>query len=86
MKITMKRTCYGSPDGVRVDEYKAGESYDIRESLAEIFLKEGWAVKADKAPRQTKNAGAAPENKTATFQTKPKSKKKTPRKRGTHGA
>ena len=65
MKLKIKRTCYGSPDGLRVDEYKAGETYEVRESLAAIFLKEGWAVKADASTRKTKNADAAPENKTA---------------------
>ena len=44
MKIKMKYTRYGSADGMRVDEYKKGETYDVRESLARIFLKEGWAV------------------------------------------
>jgi hypothetical protein len=65
MKIKMKSTRYGSADGVRVDEYKKDETYDVRESLAAIFLKEGWAVKVDKAPRRTKDRGGAPENKFA---------------------
>lgn len=78
MKIKMNSTRYGSADGVHVDEYKKGETYDVRETLADIFLKEGWAVRADKSPRRTKDAGAAPENKTV----------KTKRKRAgeTHGA
>jgi len=63
MKIKMKSTRYGSADGVRVDEYKNDETYDVRESLAAIFLKEGWAVKVEKAPHRKKDAGAAPENK-----------------------
>ena len=76
----MKHTRYGSADGMRIDEYKKGETYDVRESLATIFLKEGWAVKADKVSRRTKDAGTAPENKTI----KNKSKRKT--QRGSHGA
>ena len=80
MKVKMKSTRYGSADGVRVDEYKKGETYDVRETLASIFLKEGWAVKVDKTPRRTKNQGAAPENKTR------KSKMKRTTKRGGHGA
>ena len=84
MKLKMNRTSYGSPDGVRVEEYKKGETYDVRETLATIFLKEGWAVKVDKAPRQTKDRGAAPENKSV----KPKTKRtrKTKRAGGGHGA
>ena len=77
MKVKMKATRYGSADGMHVDEYKKGETYDIRESLASIFLKEGWAVKADRGSRKAKNAGEAPENKTV------KSKRKN--RRGGHG-
>jgi hypothetical protein len=80
MKIKMKHTRYGSADGMRVDEYKKSETYDVRESLAVIFLKEGWAVKVDNTSRKTKDAGAAPENKTAKNKTKRKNK------RGGHGA
>ncbi|NIQ97539.1 MAG: hypothetical protein GWN87_27710 [Desulfuromonadales bacterium] len=80
----MKSTRYGSADGVRVDEYKKGETYDVRASLAAIFLKEGWAVKADKTPRKTKDRGAAPENK--SVKTKTKTRRKTPRAGGSHGA
>ena len=80
MRIKMKRTSYGSPDGVQVEEYKKGETYNVRETLAAIFLKEGWAVKVDKTPRRTKDQGVAPENKIV----KSKAKRKT--KRGGHGA
>lgn len=84
MKLKMKRTSYGSPDGVQVEEYKKGETYDVRETLAVIFLQEGWAVKADKSPRKKKDQGAAPENKSV----KPKTKRtrKTKRAGGAHGA
>ena len=78
MKVKMKHTRYGSADGMRVDEYKKGETYDVRESLASIFLKEGWAVKVDKKAGRTKDQGSAPENKSV------KAKRKT--KRGGHGA
>ncbi|MDH5762730.1 MAG: hypothetical protein OEZ51_07105 [Nitrospinota bacterium] len=65
MKLKMKSTRYGSADGVQIDEYKKGETYEVRDSLAAIFLKEGWAVKVDKASHRKKDAGAAPENKSA---------------------
>ena len=78
MKIKMNRTSYGSPDGVQVEEYKKGETYNVRETLAVIFLEEGWAVKADKISRHTKDQGAAVENKSV------KPERKT--KRGKHGA
>jgi len=76
MKIKMKRTRYGSADGMRVDEYRQGETYDVRESLADIFLKEGWAVTVEKSPRKKKDQGAAPDNKSVIRKTQ----------RGGHGA
>lgn len=78
MIVKMISTRYGSADGMRVDEYRKGETYDLRDSLASIFLKEGWAVKVEKALRSTKDAGSATENKTV------KSKRTT--RRGGHGA
>ena len=80
MRVKMKRTSYGSPDGVQVEEYKKGETYNVRDTLAAIFLEEGWAVKVDKTHRRTKDQGAASENKSV----KPKAKRKT--KRGGHGS
>ncbi len=82
--MKMNRTSYGSPDGVQVEEYKKGETYDVRETLATVFLEEGWAVKVDKASRKTKDQGAAPENK--TVKPKVKAKKKSIRAGGAHGA
>ena len=73
MRIKMKSTRYGSADSVRVDEYKKGETYDVGETLASIFLREGWAVNVCK--KRKKDAGSAPENKT---------RRQT--KRGGHGA
>lgn len=37
----------GSPDGRRVQWYIEGRTYEVTESLAAIFLKEGWAQDAD---------------------------------------
>ena len=64
MKLKMLKTCLGSPDGRRVVEYVKGESYDLPAELADVFVAQGWArVPGSRAPRRTKNAGAAPENK-----------------------
>jgi len=84
MKLKMIRTSYGSPDGVQVEEYKKGETYDMRETLAVIFLKEGWAVKVEKSPRKTKDHGTAPENK--TVKAKAPARNKSGRIGGSHGA
>ena len=37
----------GSPDGRRVQWYLAGQTYEVTESLAAIFLKEGWAEETE---------------------------------------
>lgn len=37
----------GSVDGRRVQWYLAGETYEVSESLAAIFIKEGWAEDDD---------------------------------------
>ena len=46
----------GSPDGVQVLEYQAGEVYDLPPSLASVFLREKWAEqdKSLKGPSETK--------------------------------
>lgn len=43
MKIRMLETKKGSPDGIRINEYEIGKKYDIPKSLAEAFLRAGWA-------------------------------------------
>ena len=43
MKIKMKETKKGSPDGVLVFDYQKGKTYDPPESLATAFVRAGWA-------------------------------------------
>lgn len=69
MRIKMRSTRLGSPDGVQVNSYEKGETYRLPDELGLVFLREGWAERAKfrakakaKAPAN-KNAGAAPENK-----------------------
>lgn len=38
MRVRMLRTQAGSPDGIVVEEYRAGESYDLPAHLASAFL------------------------------------------------
>ena len=61
MKVEMKSTQSGSPDGLTVVQYKKKAVVEMPESLAKVFLHEGWARKV--TTRRTKNAGAASENK-----------------------
>lgn len=42
-KIRMIRTTKGSPDGVQVFQYVAGQVYLVPPDLADLFVREGWA-------------------------------------------
>lgn len=42
-RIRMLQTRYGSPDGIQVFQYQAGQIYSIPDNLADIFLSQGWA-------------------------------------------
>lgn len=59
----MLRAANGSPDGMHVLRYEAGEVYDLPASLAEVFLREGWAEEDKQLPGSTEQtaASAAPE-------------------------
>lgn len=58
-KLTMLSSRSGSPDGRRVRWYIEGKTYEVTESLAAIFLKEGWAVDAERAPADLPKAEQA---------------------------
>jgi len=56
-KVRMLTTMAGSPDGIQVLDYQAGQKYDLPERLAVIFLREGWAEEdKELAPPETKDA------------------------------
>jgi hypothetical protein len=67
MRIIMERTQDGSPDGITVLRYHQGEEYDAPDTLAHIFLGEGWAREVVPEPDtpvlEEKDLMAAPENK-----------------------
>jgi hypothetical protein len=42
-RIRMIQTRFGSPDGIQVFQYRAGQVYSIPDDLANIFLAQGWA-------------------------------------------
>lgn len=42
-KLLMLSSREGSSDGLHVQWYLEGRTYDVSDSLAAIFLKEGWA-------------------------------------------
>lgn len=45
--VTMLENRTGSPDGIRVHRYTAGETYRVSDDLAKIFIDQGWAEAAD---------------------------------------
>ena len=65
MKLKMKETIKAAsdPSGAHTKEYQEGESYDVHDSLAKVFIKEKWAEKAKSAAPSNKAQGKAPENK-----------------------
>lgn len=67
MKIKMLETRTGSPDGRTVHSYVRGEEYEMPDSLARVFVDEGWGKKVStRVPKQVprkKDSGPAPENK-----------------------
>ncbi len=64
MRVRMLKSLPGSPDGLRVYAYQAGQEYDeasnppMSEGLATNFLGQGAAARVN-----AKGMGAAPENK-----------------------
>jgi hypothetical protein len=62
MKIKMLKTRQGSPDGMIVNTYISGESVDVPDELAQIFIRHRWARKITVS--KVKNQGKASENKT----------------------
>jgi len=69
MRVLMKRTTAGSPNGTVSKLYKKGEIYDMPEGLANVFFDLGVAEK---------EINAAPENKEIRYVSE---KKKVSRRR-----
>ena len=62
MKLIMLETKEGSPDGTVVNRYQKDQTYDVADSLAEAFVKEGWAkqVKEKALTKSTEGNGGNP--------------------------
>ena len=66
MKIKMLKTERGSQDGVLIQNFKEGETYDVVANLASVFvdvMKVAEYVKDE--PIEQKSMGSAPANKMA---------------------
>ncbi len=47
MRIRVTKATRAAPDGVTVRSYRAGETAEMPEDLARVFLREGWGREAD---------------------------------------
>ncbi len=63
MRILVTKTTRAAPDGVTVRSYRAGETAEMPEDLARVFIAEGWGRAMEAAPAN-KAFDGAPENKT----------------------
>jgi len=52
MRVRMKETRKGSPDGLTISEYVAGRVYEIPFDLAEVFVREGWSIVVEVEPEE----------------------------------
>ncbi len=51
MRILVTKTTRAAPDGVTVRSYRAGETAEMPEDLARVFIAEGWGRNADAPAR-----------------------------------
>ena len=63
MRIQMKQTKPGSPNGRTTEVFNKDEIYDVPESLGKVFLELKYATEVPVSVRVEKGASTAPENK-----------------------
>jgi hypothetical protein len=59
-------TYYGSPDGITVDKFEEGQTYQLPEKLGDLFVESEVAIKREeqpKSPGRPKKVDSAPKNK-----------------------
>ncbi len=54
--IEILRRTRGAPDGFTVRTYRAGETHDLPDDLAQVFLREGWGKPAVRPSEPTAEA------------------------------
>lgn len=82
MRILVEKTTKAAscPLGIKSKEYQAGETYDMFEELAEVFLKQKWGVLADnKVAKEAPKKEATVEKKVLKKAPKNKALKKAPK-------
>ena len=61
MRIRMLETSEGSPDGIRVETFYAGKTYEVDQSLGACFLDDGKAERLEKKPHDSEERETKPE-------------------------
>jgi len=76
-RIRMLQTKFGSPDGIQVYQYQAGQVYTVPKELANIFLSHGWAMedKTLDGAIETKEIKAETEAVNIQMNSRPRKKK-----------
>ncbi len=73
IKVIKTTTASQYPCGTKLFVYEAGNTYDIYEDLAKVFLKEGWGKKEDDNKVETQDlADDKVETQDLKLETKPK--------------
>lgn len=52
MKVKVTKTMKGSPDGLTVNEYLEGQTYEMPFDLATVFIREGWGTSCEVEPSE----------------------------------
>lgn len=65
MRVKVTQTQRASSDGVTINEYQAGKTYDMPDNLGQMFIEHGWGKDANKkaGPSEDKKADGAAESK-----------------------
>jgi t-SNARE complex subunit (syntaxin) len=83
IKVLQNTKAASCPRGITTKEYKAGETYEIFDDLANVFVSQGWGEivgkKANNVELENKAVEKAPEDKAVKAADKNKAKKSKPK-------
>lgn len=78
MHVRMTETAEGSPDGIEVNEYLEGRTYDLPGSLGENFLERGVAEEVEQKPSDPRKRETKPQTAPETKPSSPDEEKESP--------
>lgn len=73
----MTEDAKGSPDGIDVDDYAKGQTYELPPSLGEIFLDRGVAEEVERKPSDPNERETKPQTPTETKPDSPDTEKES---------